>query len=698
MKIPKILQPLVCHGVEFIGESGDQLYGLCPFCNDEDHFYANTETGLWDCKKCARKGNVTTFLEQTLEFWQAATTSADYRRVRAFKGIPVATLRRFGLAFNEVYWLLPHQKQTGPITDLRRWKEGTRSLLSTKAGKPGLFGLQHWDKTIKQRIWICEGEWDTMALQGLLWKLGLDDELALGVPGADTFKEGWIEMFQGKQVVLCYDNDEPGDRGSKKAARLLQGVASEVSFVWWPETSPTGWDLRDYVLAAKDEELKASKTFQQLRKLCHRTHRHSKPVATVTAEEKQLGITGYHVLPKEQRPTFQDVLRAFRRQLFVDQEIVDGLLFVLAIIVSEQIPGPPVWAHLVGPPGAAKTLIIMSAQDSDRVAFRSTLNARSMISGYRTPTGEDPSIFAEINTKTLAIKDGTEFHAGPQWQVQETDAVLRGAYDGFVSRSYGNNVKREYTLHFSVIIGTTTIVYAMEQSALGERFIRFRFQSLDEDQRKSRIIAAAKAVTRNVQVEQILKPVVRDFLAFDIDEMPQVPDWFYEKLSSLCELVAVLRATVARDFREQVQYHPEPEYGTRLAQQLTKLAMAVAIVKGTCEIDRGVWNFIRRLGLDTATPWHWEIVRVLAKHQDLVIDELRRWTGIPGTTLSRRLSDLELLNVIKRNSRSILLEDRKAGGAKTKTAYALQPWIRRWLTEIDYISPRGFNKRHAFKA
>lgn len=693
MKIPKILQPLVCHGVEFIGESGDQLYGLCPFCSDEDHFYANTSSGLWDCKKCGRSGNVATFLEQTLEFWEEQTTAADYRRVRAVKGIATKTLKRFNLTYNGTYWLLPHQKVNERITDLRRWREGTHSMLSTKGGRPGLFGLQHYDKDAKQRTWICEGEWDTMILQELFWKLGLTDELALGVPGADIFKNKWVELFQSRQIILVYDNDDPGDRGSKKAAKLLQDTASEVTFVWWPETCPSGWDLRDYILAAKDDGFDANQTFRSLRRICHRTHRHDKPESNVSADEKKLGITGCLVLPKEQRPSFQGVLQVFRKQLFVDQEIVDALLFVLAIIVSEQLPGPPVWAHLVGPPGAAKTLLIMSAQDSDRVIYRSTLNARSMVSGYRTPTGEDPSIFAELNGKTLAIKDGTEFHAGPQWQVQETDAVLRGAYDGFVSRSYGNNVLREYTLHFSIIIGTTTVVYAMEQSALGERFIRFRFQALDEEQRKSRIVAAAKGITHKVQVEELLKPVVRDFLAFDVERLPPVPDWFYDKLASLCELIAVLRATVARDFREQVQYHPEPEYGTRIAQQLTKLAMAVSIVKDTYVIDRGVWNFVRRLGLDTATPWHWEIVRVLAKHEALIADELYKWTGIPRTTLGRRLNDLELLRVIKKVRRHVDFDDRKTGGPSTKLAYALQPWIRRWLEEIDYVAPHPAKKR-----
>ena len=59
---PKILHPLECHGVEFAGTSGEEWYGSCPFCLDGKHFYANGDSGQWDCKKCGRAGNMHSFL------------------------------------------------------------------------------------------------------------------------------------------------------------------------------------------------------------------------------------------------------------------------------------------------------------------------------------------------------------------------------------------------------------------------------------------------------------------------------------------------------------------------------------------------------------------------------------------------------------------------------------------------------------
>ena len=78
METPAALRPFECHGVEFTATSGDnECVGICPFCLDEGHFYANGATGLWDCKKCGEEGNVVTFLEKIVETRLEDTTPLD---------------------------------------------------------------------------------------------------------------------------------------------------------------------------------------------------------------------------------------------------------------------------------------------------------------------------------------------------------------------------------------------------------------------------------------------------------------------------------------------------------------------------------------------------------------------------------------------------------------------------------------------
>ena len=43
--------------------SSGHIIANCPLCGEQGgHFYANIQTGCWDCKKCQASGNAWTFL------------------------------------------------------------------------------------------------------------------------------------------------------------------------------------------------------------------------------------------------------------------------------------------------------------------------------------------------------------------------------------------------------------------------------------------------------------------------------------------------------------------------------------------------------------------------------------------------------------------------------------------------------------
>ena len=79
---------------------------------------------------------------------------------------------------------------------------------------------------------ITEGITDTcMALQK-----GLP---AIGVLGVAAFKQDWKKRLLGKNVYICFDNDEPGREGSKRIQSLLKGS----KIIHLPEE---GMDLSDF--------------------------------------------------------------------------------------------------------------------------------------------------------------------------------------------------------------------------------------------------------------------------------------------------------------------------------------------------------------------------------------------------------------------------------------------------------------------
>ena len=78
------------------------------------------------------------------------------------------------------------------------------------AGKPYV-----WRSRVMKNasaVYLTEGETDAITL--LDAGLETDPEVAVvAAPSASTFEKQWAELFRGKDVVLCYDADQAGEKG-----------------------------------------------------------------------------------------------------------------------------------------------------------------------------------------------------------------------------------------------------------------------------------------------------------------------------------------------------------------------------------------------------------------------------------------------------------------------------------------------------
>ncbi len=97
-----------------------------------------------------------------------------------------------------------------------------------------LFGAQ-WIFE-KPDVIICEGEMDAMRLQAY----GYCAVSSTG--GAGTFKDEWLHHFIGRNVYVCYDNDEAGMKG---AAKMLTRAFSVVPKLVVLPARVNGKDVKD---------------------------------------------------------------------------------------------------------------------------------------------------------------------------------------------------------------------------------------------------------------------------------------------------------------------------------------------------------------------------------------------------------------------------------------------------------------------
>jgi DNA primase len=104
----------------------------------------------------------------------------------------------------------------------------------------------------EKTILITEGELDCL----VAWSHNIPAVTSTG--GAQSFQEGWTNYFNGKEVILCFDNDQAGADGMVRILDFLPDA--KVMFI--PDR-PNMKDITDYVASGGDLQtlIKSAKHF-----------------------------------------------------------------------------------------------------------------------------------------------------------------------------------------------------------------------------------------------------------------------------------------------------------------------------------------------------------------------------------------------------------------------------------------------------
>lgn len=278
--IPPTLNPYLFHGLTFDRIEGNEAWTECPSCQRADRkFSVNTESGEYKCFTCDFHGGHYTFLRWLFEESDKVTTARvaeSFQKDRGLLEIETLTYWSCAISILSRAWIIAAYNQEGALVQLyKRIKTPDKwELRPTKdAGGHAMHGIPLFNHQCST-VYVCEGPWDAMALWEALrmarsTEYGLEHTnnpqtsllstssvLAVANCGAvgESLKK-YAPFFQGRRVVLCFDNDHnreidgrviegAGLGASKRLATMLQGVASEVWWLNWQQR-PDGWDVRD---------------------------------------------------------------------------------------------------------------------------------------------------------------------------------------------------------------------------------------------------------------------------------------------------------------------------------------------------------------------------------------------------------------------------------------------------------------------
>lgn len=648
MTHPK-LKPFQFHGTEFnsIKDGEDRAWGRCIFCQNEDRkFSVNLETGQWDCKQCGKSGNTYTFLSQLLETCLEETDESFYKELAEHRsGIPWTVFRDHGFAYDASStsvprWIFPVKNHRGSIINLRTFVYNSHPLAT--AGLPhAIYRLEHL--LASGPIYVCEGEWDALALENLRIRAKQKGSV-IAMPGASVFKKEWCDWFQNREVYFLYDNDEPGILNSQKHAEFISARTKDTYVLQWPDGTDPGYDIRDFCI---QHHRSPKNAFNDLLRCMYRIGG--------SAKREDPYVPGVEIPHRE---TFEEVVEDFRRYYSFDDPWVDALALMLAVVLSIQLPGDPVWLFVVGPPGCGKTLLLNTFQRSPYTIFRSSITPKSLISGFQSSEfeGGDPSLIPMLTGKTLIVKDYTELMTLSRNDQDEIYGILRGAYDGRCEKTFGNGVHRQYEdCHFAMLAGVTDEIHRDNRASLGERFLKFQMIEGLEYDPDDQIRSAINSIGEQMEAEAFLKGVVGVFTDREIlpGDIPPTPAWLVDKVVALSQIIAVARSIVSRVEGGDPAYRPTAETGTRLAKQIVKLATCLSLIFKEPGIGPRSYRLAEKVAIDTGRGWTFDVLNALANNhpQYQTREELSEVADVPKSTLNRRLADLRLLRVVESKPR-----------------------------------------------
>jgi hypothetical protein len=167
----------------------------------------------------------------------------------------------FGLGVTEVFakdinaWrsevIIPYRNAAGELTTYKHRLANTKAKAPSGAWPTDTPFYNAWRiDNLDLRIFICEGESDVWNAQ---YEIG-NSYRVLGIPNGASTPSRNVEAFKGKDVLLAFDGDDAGRKGSARWAEALKRAGANVLIVPIPEgkdVSGVAASLKSLVASAR---------------------------------------------------------------------------------------------------------------------------------------------------------------------------------------------------------------------------------------------------------------------------------------------------------------------------------------------------------------------------------------------------------------------------------------------------------------
>ncbi len=345
--------------------------------------------------------------------------------------------------------------------------------------------------------------------------------------------------------------------------------------------------------------------------------------------------------------TLQEIKDHLSKYLYLtDTNIVD---VTLAFAVASKLPGDAICLYIVGPSSSAKTEMVNCLSKNPHVKEVSIITPHALVSGFKEKgKKEDHSVLTKMqqaDQNILAFKEFTSVISMRREDRTQFMSQLRELADGKISGTFGNSQEMILKSKIGVLAAVTNAIdeFSAGIAILGERFLKYRISAEMADE-------ICKAAMDTGETKDQLRDESATLFKLFLDGLDNVimfedhPTWdpvIKEKAATLCVFGAHMRSQIIRDEKGIQHGEMDHEGPGRLGASITKIAKALAIVRGKKVIDASLYPILKKIVRDTMLPFRMRILEMIYEAKGSIEEaELSRRLFVPYSTVKRYCLDL----------------------------------------------------------
>lgn len=172
------------------------------------------------------------------------------------RGLKEEVLKRFNVGYEPATnsSVFVWRDKNGKVVNFKFRKNDTKKFFYLQGGEPIKNHIYNFHEVVKnkiKKIYITESEIDALYINGLG-----EEYMAVALGGANLSKkqEELLKSSSVREIVLCFDNDEAGERIKKYTIEKLMGI-KELFSIYLPENIK---DVNELDLESLEKTLKTA--------------------------------------------------------------------------------------------------------------------------------------------------------------------------------------------------------------------------------------------------------------------------------------------------------------------------------------------------------------------------------------------------------------------------------------------------------